>query len=92
MYLLIYKNIQVNPDKRHKRKEELFPEFWAKTEKPENDEIIPEDVSHFEFEQSEFTTTESFEDLDHNKPLLFDDELEPRRREPSNHPFCCSSG
>lgn len=49
---------EVNPEKRQKRKEELFPEFWSKEPKraePSNDVIIP-DASLFSLPQSEVTS------------------------------------
>merc|ERR1712046_353399 len=39
-------HLEVNPEKRQKRKQELFPAFWEK-EKPVRDEIIPDNVSLF---------------------------------------------
>merc|ERR1712131_10843 len=67
---------EVNPEKRQKRKEELFPEFWSKEPKrpePNNDVIIP-DASLFSLPQSEArsnsTLTESEDDATIQKPKV----------------------
>ena len=67
---------EVNPEKRQKRKEELFPEFWSKEPKrtePSNDVIIP-DASLFSLPQSEprsnSTVTESEDDATIQKPKV----------------------
>lgn len=106
----------MNPERRQRRKEGLFPEYWSKMPKKSIDEIIPEDVSFFEFQNSSkqekneldsssvntdtldtlpVKGTDMFENVpekDVEGPLLFDDELDAKRRHPSDHAFCCSSG
>ena len=57
---------EVNPEKRQKRKEELFPEFWSKEPKraePSNDVIIP-DASLFSLPQSEVTSNSTVTESD----------------------------
>ena len=75
----------MNPEKRQKRKEELFPSYWESKEREKKDEIIPDDVSLFDLDSEKKVTFESGSKSD--GPLIFDDELETRR---SNHAFCCS--
>ena len=57
---------EVNPEKRQKRKEELFPEFWSKEPKraePSNDVIIP-DASLFSLPQSQLTSNSTVTESD----------------------------
>jgi len=92
-------HLEVNPEKRHKRKQELFPEFWVDAkETPKQDEIIPE-TSFFSLDHSTNNSVDdqkkvTFESgsITDSGPLLFDDEQESsRRRQASNHDFCCPS-
>ena len=77
----------MNPEKRQKRKEELFPSYWESKEREKKDEIIPDNVSLFDLDSEKKVTFESGSDAKSDGPLIFADELETRR---SNHAFCCS--